>query len=67
MAVGRGHDAAVESALEIGPASRALQDHPPDVRAAATNSVREALKPFASGQSVKLPVSIWIVTAQPAL
>ena len=63
IAVGRGLDAAVESALEIGPASRALQDHPADIRAAARNSVREALKPFASGQSVKLPASIWIVTA----
>jgi SAM-dependent methyltransferase len=63
VAVGRGLDAAVQGALEIGPASRALQDHPPEVRAAAANSIREALKPFASGQAVKLPASIWIVTA----
>jgi SAM-dependent methyltransferase len=63
IAVGRGLDAAVEGALEIGPASRALQDHPADVRAAAANSIREALTPFASGQTVKLPAAIWIVTA----
>ena len=46
IAVGRGLDAAVESALEIGPAARALADQPPDVVAAATQSIREALTPF---------------------
>jgi SAM-dependent methyltransferase len=63
IAIGRGLEAAVESALEIGPASRALDGHPPDVRAAATHSVREALAAFAKGQTVPLPASIWIVTA----
>jgi SAM-dependent methyltransferase len=63
VAIGRGLDAAVQSALEIGPASRALAEQPPDVVAAATNSIREALTPFASGQTVPLPASIWIVTA----
>lgn len=64
LAVGRGIDAALESALEIGPAARALTDQPADVVAAATQSIREALTPFVSGQSVALPASIWIVTAQ---
>jgi ubiquinone/menaquinone biosynthesis C-methylase UbiE len=63
IAVGRGLEAAVESALEIGPAARALADQPPDVLAAATDSIREALMPFISGQAVALPASIWIVTA----
>jgi SAM-dependent methyltransferase len=63
IAVGRGVDAAVQGALEIGPASRALQDQPAELRAAATNSIREALTPFAKGQSVLLRASIWIVTA----
>jgi SAM-dependent methyltransferase len=63
IAVGRGLDAAVTSALEIGPAARALAEQPPDVVAAAANSIREALAPFARGQSVPLPASIWIVTA----
>jgi SAM-dependent methyltransferase len=63
VAVGRGLDAAVQGALEIGPASRALQDQPADLRTAATNSIREALMPFAKGQSVLLRASIWIVTA----
>jgi ubiquinone/menaquinone biosynthesis C-methylase UbiE len=63
LAVGRGMDAALESALEIGPAARALTDQPADVVAAATQSIREALTPFVSGQSVALPASIWILTA----
>ena len=59
VAVGRGLDAAVETALEIGPASRALEGQPPEVRAAAANSIREALAPFASGNAVPLAASIW--------
>ena len=64
IAVGRGLDAAVQGALEIGPASRALQDHPAELITAATQSIREALTPFAKGQSVLLRASIWIVTAK---
>jgi hypothetical protein len=64
VAIGRGLDAAVQSALEIGPASRALEGHPEDVRAAAVISIREALTPFAKGETVPLPAAIWIVTAR---
>jgi ubiquinone/menaquinone biosynthesis C-methylase UbiE len=63
VAVGRGLDAAVESSLEIGPASRALQGQPSDLRAAAARSIREALAPFAKGNAVPLGAAIWIVTA----
>jgi ubiquinone/menaquinone biosynthesis C-methylase UbiE len=63
VATGRGLDAAVETALEIGPASRALEGQPSDLRAAAATSIREALAPFAKGQAVPLPASLWIVTA----
>lgn len=64
VAVGRGLDMAVQSALEIGPAARALAEQPPDVVAAATISIREALAAYLSGQSVPLPAAIWIVTAK---
>jgi SAM-dependent methyltransferase len=64
VAVGRGLDAAVQGALEIGPASRALEGHPADVRVAAMNSIRETLATFAKGETVPLPASIWIVTAR---
>jgi ubiquinone/menaquinone biosynthesis C-methylase UbiE len=64
IAIGRGLDVAVQGALEIGPASRALQDQPEDMRQAARVSIREALAPFARGESVMLPAAIWIVTAR---
>ena len=63
VAVGRGLEAAVEGALAIGPASRALQDQPPDVRAAAGSAIRAALAPYQKGQSVALGAAIWVVTA----
>ena len=64
VAAGKGLEAAVQGALEIGPASRALEGHPPEVAAAAIGSIREALAPFAKGQAVLLPGAIWIVTAR---
>ena len=64
IAIGRGLDAATDAALEIGPSARALDGHPPEVRAAARESVRELLTPYARGQTVPLPGSIWIVTAR---
>ena len=64
VALGRGLEVAVQSAFEIGPASRALEGHPPETRAAATNSVREVLATFAKGDTVPLPAAIWIVTAK---
>ncbi|MBI5319874.1 methyltransferase domain-containing protein [Bradyrhizobium sp.] len=64
IAAGRGLEAAVQGALEIGPASRALEGHPPEVVAAAIQSIRDALAPFAKGDAVLLPGAIWIVTAR---
>jgi SAM-dependent methyltransferase len=64
IAIGRGLDAAVDGAVQIGPASRALQGHPPETYEAAKGSIREALAPFLKGQSVALQGSIWIVTAK---
>ncbi|MBT2822291.1 SAM-dependent methyltransferase, partial [Staphylococcus coagulans] len=64
IAIGGGLDAAVEGSLQIGPASRALQGHPPETHAAAKASIREALAPFLKGQSVALQGAIWIVTAK---
>ena len=64
VATGRGIDAAIQGALEIGPASRALEGHPDEVRSAAIASMREALAPFVKGDSVPLPGAIWIVTAR---
>ena len=49
---------------ELGPASRALEGAPADVRAAATQSVRNVLAPLVKGDTVPLGASIWIVTAR---
>jgi len=64
VAIGGGLEAAVKSAIEIGPAARALIDHPPETVAAATQAIREALRPFVKGQTVLLDAAIWIVTAK---
>jgi ubiquinone/menaquinone biosynthesis C-methylase UbiE len=62
LAGGQGLDGAVASAVEFGPASRILQDQPESVRTEIKDAVREALKPYAAGDTVKLPAAIWIVT-----
>jgi SAM-dependent methyltransferase len=64
IGVGQGLDAAVQSGVQMGPASRALADQPPETVAAATRSVREALAPYVKGNTVPLDGAIWIVTAQ---
>ena len=63
-AIGRGLDGAVQGAFEIGPVSRALDGQPEELRRAAAASIREALTPFAKGDAVLLPASVWIVTAR---
>jgi len=64
IAIGRGLDAAVQGALEIGPVSRAMEGQPANVRAAVANSIRAVLAPLARGETVPLAGSIWIVTAR---
>lgn len=63
VAIGRGLDAAVNGALEIGPVSRAFEGQSAEVKAAAAGSIRAALAPFQQGDTVPLGASIWIVTA----
>jgi len=64
VAIGGGLEAAVKSAVEIGPAARALTDQPPELVAAATHAIREAMRPLVKGQTVPLDAAIWIVTAR---
>ena len=63
IAVGEGLDVAAKSAIELGPASRALDGQPPEKVAAAAAEIRAALAPFQRGNGVPLGASIWIVTA----
>jgi SAM-dependent methyltransferase len=63
LAAGKGLDAAVHHATNIGATSRALQDQPADLRAKAIESIRAVLKGYAKGDSVMLSGAIWIVEA----
>ena len=63
IAMGRGLDNAVASALMMGPTSRLLSDQGEAVRAAAASDIRAALVPYAYGKSVLLGAAIWLVTA----
>jgi SAM-dependent methyltransferase len=64
LGVGRGLEAAVETATGVGPTSRALEGQPPELRAAAAQSIRAALTRYQVGNAVALPGAIWIVTAK---
>ena len=55
-------DAVIQSSA-MGPAKRALADQPDDIRAAAIESIRRALTPYASAAGVKLPGAVWLVAA----
>ena len=63
VAFGRGLEAAVSGALEVGPTSRALEGQPPEVMATVANAIRIAYAPLAKGDSIPLLASVWIVTA----
>ncbi len=63
ISLGRGLEAAANAAIAFGPASRALDGHPDSVRAAAIQSVREALSKYEKDSKIPLPASIWIVSA----
>jgi SAM-dependent methyltransferase len=64
LANGQGLDAALESALEIGPASRALQDQPAALQEAARAEIRAALAAVRVGDRVPLAGALWIVQAR---
>jgi SAM-dependent methyltransferase len=63
VAGGGGLEAAVQSALAIGPASRALDGQPPELCRLAAMSIRKSLSRYTKGQMVMMPASLWIVTA----
>jgi ubiquinone/menaquinone biosynthesis C-methylase UbiE len=63
LAVGRGLDAAVETAAAMGPAARAIEGQPPEVRAAVLQSMRRLLAPHRRGDEVPLAAAMWLVRA----
>jgi SAM-dependent methyltransferase len=63
ISTGNGLDGAVRSAVEMGPASRALAGQPTELLDAAVTTIRKSLSRYAKGQTVSLPASFWLVTA----
>lgn len=63
LAGGRGLDAAVAGALEMGPASRAIEGQPPEVRDAVQASMRRLLASHQQGETVPLAAALWLVSA----
>lgn len=66
IGIGRGLDAAVEIVTSMGPTTRALEGHPPELQAAAAQSIRAALTRYQVGNTVALPGAVWIVSATSA-
>jgi ubiquinone/menaquinone biosynthesis C-methylase UbiE len=64
LALSQGLEAAVDTAMHIGPTSRALDGQPPALRAAAAESIRAALARYEAGGTVPLPGALWIVSAK---
>jgi ubiquinone/menaquinone biosynthesis C-methylase UbiE len=64
LAAGRGLDAAVKSALDVGPVARALEGQAPEVQVEVAKSIRAALASLQQGDTVPLGASIWIATAR---
>ena len=63
LGAGGGLEAAVESALEVGPTSRALEGRPLALRDTVAAALRQALAPHRRGNTVPLSAALWIVTA----
>jgi len=63
IAAGGTLEDAVMQSSAMGPAKRALVDQTDDIRAAALESIRRALIPYASAAGVKLPGAVWLVAA----
>ncbi|MDE2364494.1 MAG: class I SAM-dependent methyltransferase [Hyphomicrobiales bacterium] len=66
IAGGRGVDAAVESAANIGAAAGALKDQPDALRQNALAEMRAALAPHEKDGRVELAGAVWIVEARRA-
>ena len=63
LAGGHGLDAALDTALNMGPASRALDGLSVQLRMAAAESIKAALERYLMGGEVRLQGALWLVTA----
>ena len=63
LAAGGTLEDAVRQSSEMGPAKRALEGQPEEIRVAAVESIRKALTPFANPEGVRLAGGVWLVSA----
>jgi SAM-dependent methyltransferase len=66
IAAGRGLDEAVVQSTQIGAVNSWLRNQPEEIVSAGIASLREALGPYAEGQSVYLPGAMWLISSGPA-
>jgi SAM-dependent methyltransferase len=66
IAAGRGLEEAVVQSTEIGVLNSWLRNQPETIVSAAVASLREELKPYADGMSVRLPGAMWLISSAPA-
>ena len=57
-------DETVNFLLEMGPTGSALRQAQPDARPAVAGAVRDALRPYATADGVRMNSAAWIVTAR---
>ncbi|MBK8254901.1 MAG: methyltransferase domain-containing protein [Polyangiaceae bacterium] len=60
----RSLDEAVEFLLQVGPAARALREAGEAYIAPVSQAIRDAVKPYSTGEGVALGGSVWVVTAR---
>jgi SAM-dependent methyltransferase len=66
IAAGRGLDEAVIQSTRIGAINSWLRNQPEEIVSASVASMREALVPYAEGQSVRLPGAMWLISSAAA-
>lgn len=63
IAAGRGLSEAVVQSIQIGAVNSWLRNQPAEIVSAATQSIQDALAPYAAGASVRLPAAMWLVAS----
>jgi SAM-dependent methyltransferase len=66
IAAGRGLEEAVLQSTQIGAVNSWLRDQPAEIVSAALESIRQALRPYAEGEGVRLPGAMWLIASAPA-
>ena len=65
IAAGRGLEEAVIQSTQIGAVNSWLRNQPEEIVSAAIASLRDALLPYADGNSVRLPGAMWLISSAP--